>query len=252
MSKVFFENFWETEQKNVLFVLMPFDKNLDNKFQKIDAIARKIGLDKAERIDRDLTSDFIPIKILDGIANSKILLFDLSDDPGQRSCKQVNGNVLYELGVAKAIREDSDILIIRDAKSRSEIPFNIKQLPIHKHTATLGGLEKKLEGVLKNQKWHKSKRVRATAERLDMYPLLENIVDKYYRNIPFGEPDHFNVGLKFDLATQISINRLLDLDILRLGTGNQARELSYNWTSFGRAVLKSLCIEKKAKNLIRP
>lgn len=251
MSKAFSENFWEIEQRNVLFVLMPFHLSLDEKFHAIENVAKKVGFDKAERIDGNLATDLIPAKILDGIANSRVLLFDLSDDPKSSCCKEVNGNVLYELGVGNAIRESTDMLIIRSNSSTSSIPFNIAQLPIHKHEDILDEtwLGEKLRNVQENQEWHKSKRVRATAERVDMYPLLANIVDGYYRKIPAGQPDHFNVGLTFDVATQISINRLLDLGILRLGIGNEARELSYNWTPFGRAVMKHLGIEKVQSHL---
>ena len=248
MSKAYLENFWDTEQKNVLFVLMPFHKKLDKKFKAINTIAKKVGLECAERIDRNLTSDLIPNKILYNIANSKFLLFDLSDDPKHYSCKQINGSVLYELGMARAIREESDMLIIRDKKSKSTIPFNIQQLPRHELDETLNGLERLLRDALENQQWHKGKRVRATAEKLDMYPfMLKNIINEHYRNIPEGEPDHFYHIPSTDLFTQLSINRLLDFGILRLGTGKQATELSYNWTPFGRAVLKSLNIEKKPK-----
>src|SRR5258708_676371 len=240
MRGIYFENFWDVEQKNVIFVLMPFHKKLKPKFQAIKKIAKNVGLEDAERIDEDLKVDLIPDKILDRIANSKFLIFDLSDDPKHQPAKQINGNVLYELGIAIAIRESSDMLIIRDKNSESEIPFNTRQLPIHEHGKALNELEKMLKDSLENQAWHKSKRVRAIAERLDMHPSMTGVIDRFYQNIPEGEDDHFSLYPGTDLFAQISINRLLDLRILRLGTAHRAQKLSYNWTPFGRAVLKSL------------
>ena len=38
--KHFFENYWASEQKNQLFVCMPFDDSFDEKFLKIDKVAR--------------------------------------------------------------------------------------------------------------------------------------------------------------------------------------------------------------------
>ena len=157
-----------------------------------------VGFNKAERIDRDISADNIPFKILDGIGNSRVLLFDLSDDPKSFPFKQINGNVLYELGVAMAIREKTDILLVRNKEAESEIPFNIEQLPIQEHDATLNKewLEKKLQNVLENQEWHKSKRVKATAKLLDISGL--RIMHKFYKDIiycstPFLSPASITV-----------------------------------------------------------
>ena len=47
--KYFFERFWESEQKNQLFVGAAFDNSIDKRFSLIDSVAKEIGFDKAFR-----------------------------------------------------------------------------------------------------------------------------------------------------------------------------------------------------------
>src|SRR5438105_14627216 len=115
-TKFFFENFWLSEQKNELFVCMPFNADFDKKFKVINKVAVDLGFEKARRTKEDQKANDIVHEILDGIGNSKTLLFDLSDNP-----KEPNGNVLYELGIATAVREPEDMLLIRE-KSSSKVP----------------------------------------------------------------------------------------------------------------------------------
>jgi len=114
-AKFFFERFWAGDQRNELFVCMPFHDSFDNKFRNIvSPSAQRAGFEKAERVKEDWEANVITDRIFDGIANSKMILFDLADDPKSpcQFSKQINGNVLYELGVANSIREPEDILLI--------------------------------------------------------------------------------------------------------------------------------------------
>ena len=52
--KHFFENYWAPEQKNQLFVCMPFDPRFDDKFSQIDKIARELGFECAKRVKEGL------------------------------------------------------------------------------------------------------------------------------------------------------------------------------------------------------
>src|SRR5689334_7455007 len=60
------------------------------------------------RVDLGHLSDAILIDILRGIRGARLLLFDVSASPvGVR-----NGNVLYELGLAHALRLPEEVVII--------------------------------------------------------------------------------------------------------------------------------------------
>jgi len=243
--KFFFERFWTGDQRNELFVCMPFHDSFDNKFTSIIApSAKKAGFDKAERVKEDWEANVITDKIFDGIANSKMLLFDLTDDPKSpcQYSKQVNINVLYELGVANAIREPEDIVLIRE-KTSVKIPFDISGLNINiydKDELKINWLSKKLTKAIKGQKWYMSKRVDAAAKSID--EIAFNLMHDVGR-LPEGA-NHFNVQGR-PPEIKMSILRLVDLGILWFATvvKENKREHAYRWTPFGIEVIKHLGIK---------
>ncbi|MEW6499751.1 MAG: hypothetical protein AB1589_45905, partial [Cyanobacteriota bacterium] len=169
--KYFFEQFWTGDQRNELFVCMPFHDSFDDKFNSvINPSAKKSGFDKAARVKEEWKANVITDRIFDGLANSRMLLFDLTDDPKSpcQFSKQVNGNVLYELGIANAIRQPEDILLIRES-SVAQIPFDISGLHINIYgqNLELDWLHMKLEQASKEQEWYKGKRVEATSKLID-------------------------------------------------------------------------------------
>ncbi len=242
-AKFFFERFWEGEQKNELFICMPFHVSFDGKFDKINIGAKKVGFDKAVRVKEDCDANVITDKIFDGIANSKMLLFDLSDDPkSPENSKQANVNVLYELGIANAIREPQDILLIRESSS-GKIPFDVSGMTINEHQGdlTTEWLADELKTALENQEWHKSKRVQAAAKSIDGEAL--ELMYNYGRN-----PEDFNhfhtTGVPAEV--KMSVLRLMDLGILWFASvcEGEYREHAFRWTPFGHEVMKYLGIQK--------
>lgn len=240
-AKSFFQHFWAPDQRNELFVCMPFHPAFDSKFRNsFDPGARKAGFDKAARVSETWEANVITDKIFDGIANSKMLLFDLTDDPKSpcQYTKQINGNVLYELGVANAMREPEDILLIRE-DSVVNIPFDVSGLNInvYKGELTLDWLVNKLKRTLERQAWYKSKRVQAAARSIDDIGL--NLIVTIGKR-PNGY-NHFNVvGLPAEV--RMAASRLVDLGILWLATAEKGREHAYRWTPFGLEVIEFLGI----------
>lgn len=229
---------------------MPFHNELDNKFRVIDEVAREVGFNQATRVKENQVADDITAKILNGIANSKTLLFDLSDDP-KSPCKysrQPNGNVLYELGIAVAMREPEDILLIKE-KSSSVIPFDISSLTINEYEKSLkfGWLKDKLNKTLESQEWYRSRRVKAVARSIDSFGL--KLMLSIYAQRPKGS-EHFNdEKMRLQPEAKLAILRLLDLGILWFATDKNGTEYAYHWTSFGKEVMKYIGIEKKHKKM---
>ncbi len=242
--KHFFEQFWESEQRNELFVCMPFHSSLNYRFnQVIKVAAKKAGFDNAIRVDEDTSGNVIITKILDGIANSKMVLVDLSDDP---SCKErhVNGNVLYEAGIVHAIREPDALIIVRD-QGPEGVDFDIRGFTIN--TPPNNVIEEKwlielLKNSLENYQWFIGKRIKSTAELIDDISLL--LMAKYGGDK--NTSTHFN-SANMDAKYKISIMRLLELGILRFQTArnNNPLEHAYHWTDFGYEVMKYLHIERQ-------
>jgi hypothetical protein len=165
--KFFFERFWEGEQRNELFVCMPFHNAFDSRFNEIMKPAAIKPDDDAVRVKEDTQGNVVMDKILNGIANSKMILVDLTDDP--KSVGHVNGNVLYEAGIAHAMREPSAIVMIRD-QDPSKADFDVRGMTINQSKGgelTEEWLSNLLSISLKNHNWSESKRVKAAAESID-------------------------------------------------------------------------------------
>ncbi|MFH1209626.1 MAG: hypothetical protein V1663_02455 [archaeon] len=237
--KHFFERFWEGSQENQLFVGIAFDDSVNQKFRVINNAAKKIGFKKAFRVGLDTEANSINDVIFDGIAHSKMLLFDLSDDERYNG---INPNVIYELGIANVIRESFDIVLIRKiSKGKLKLPFDIQGLNINFFNGNLTEkfIKKKVSDALKNQEWHKSKRVKAVSESIDDLGL--GLMIEIGRR-PKGW-NHFNT-LSFDSLKKLSVHRLMDLGILWFATGKKKnpQEYAYHWTPFGYEVMKYLSI----------
>lgn len=237
-TKFFFERFWESEQRNELFVCMPFHHGFHGRFADIiDPSAKEAGFDKAVRVDQSTEGNVVTDKIWTGIANSKMILVDLTDDP--KSKDHVNGNVLLELGVAQAMREPSAVVIIRD-QDPNTADFDVRGLTINQPRdgkLTREWLTDLLRGSVKNHNWSESKRVRAVAESIDEIGLMLMCSNgrlpkdwRYFNTV--GQP----------AEVKLAVLRLIDLGILRLGTGgvNHPTEHAYHWTPFGDQVMRHL------------
>ena len=240
-TKFFFERFWESGQRNELFVCMPFHYEFDERFAAIiEPSAKEVGFEKAARVDQSTEGNVVTDKIWDGIANSKMILVDLTGDP--KSKGHVNGNVLLELGVAQAMREPSAVVIIRD-QDLDTADFDVRGLTINRPRngkLTTEWLTDLLRGSVKNYDWSESKRVKAASESIDEIGLMlmwsNGRLPKDWR--------HFNtVGQSAEV--KLSVLRLMDLGILRLGTGgsNAPTEHAYHWTPFGDQVIRRLGME---------
>src|SRR3989344_6371204 len=152
--KHFFERFWESEQKNQLFVGLPFDNEVNNTFNVINETAKELGFEKAFRVGLETEANSINDRIFDAIANSKILIFDLSDDT---RTGQINHNVIYELGIANAIREPFDIVLIKKQnKDKLKLPFDIQGLHINffEDKITEEFIKNIIDSTMQNQQWH--------------------------------------------------------------------------------------------------
>jgi hypothetical protein len=240
--KHFMEQFWTGELNNKLFVAMSFHPSFASRFLDIiDPSAKDAGFACAYRADEGRDSNAITTKIIDGIANSRMVLCDLSDEVQGH----VNGNVLYETGIAQAIREPHSVVLIRD-QDPEEADFDVRGFKINRPPE--GKLTKPwLVGILKDAlgeiDWSRSKRIEAIAHSLDDGCLM--LIDIFGRN-----PDNYN---HFHLDTaqielRLAAQRLVDLGILWFATARKVRprEHAYRWTSLAKDLMKYLGLPQLA------
>jgi hypothetical protein len=100
---------------------MPFSSQFEPRWKDIFEPAIVSCDLKPYRTKERLVSDSIPIDVLEGIGSAKLLLFDISNEKKD----QPNSNVMYELGIAHAIRMPVEVIIVRDEQSESS-PFDIR------------------------------------------------------------------------------------------------------------------------------
>jgi nucleoside 2-deoxyribosyltransferase len=100
---------------NNVFVVMSFLDECDDTYNTIDRVCRSYQL-KAERTDKDATSDRIYKRIIEGIQCAAFVIADVTF----KSLK-----VYYELGFAEALGKT----VIVVAKEGTELPFDTRDIP---------------------------------------------------------------------------------------------------------------------------
>src|SRR6266498_4784321 len=131
---VFLKNFWQLELKPQIFVAMSFSKRYQKRYDHVISPAIKqirineIPLEPC-RVDLSKSGDSILTDIIDGIAHSQMVLADISVIGKNWFTKEVfrNGNVMYEVGLALACRQPSEVLLIRDDNER--FLFDVSTIP---------------------------------------------------------------------------------------------------------------------------
>lgn len=248
---LFMERFWRGEPKKELFVAMPFHEKLKPRFSEIiKQSAKKIGL-RAYTSEEKLTSDAIFSRILDGIANSKMVLCDLSDDPGLHKKGYANGNVLYEAGIARTIREQHEVVLIREQSPSTIKNFDVKHSMINSPSPekiTKPWLVSLLTRYLQEIKLAETERIRVIAESLDG-PSLELIIKHGAHPRPNGQ-NNFVLNMNAPTRYWIAVHRLINLGVLRLNTARKTEEsfeYSYWWTSLLKPLIDHLKIRQLPK-----
>jgi len=102
--------------KSKIFVLMPFDKKLDNTYYAIQQAAKQANA-QVERADNPITTETILRRVYRGIEEADLVLADLTGK---------NANVFYEIGYAHALGKPVAFL----APDLDVVPFDLKNYPI--------------------------------------------------------------------------------------------------------------------------
>ncbi len=200
------------------------------------------------RIDQPVTGDSIPVNILEGILNSRLVLFEISyitqsnTIPVESQRRFRNENVMYELGLAQAWRLPEEIIVIRDDPDL--LPFDIQAFRVHTYDpSNADGSIRDLQGIINRSLQEidrtKSMMVERAARSLDMlcYKFMRDMKAHY-----FSEKE-----IKYDPATSHIISRLFDLGLLWFDTYDRRGSYAYHWTELGRDVCMKLGIEVGSK-----
>jgi len=101
-----------------VFVAMSFADRFSLRWEHvIEPGIRAAGLDP-HRVDLSKVADSIPLKILREIGTCRLVFADITTDNGVR-----NANVMYELGIAQAVRRPEEVVVFRS--DSDALPFDI-------------------------------------------------------------------------------------------------------------------------------
>lgn len=168
----FIEQLWSGEELDEVFVAMSFDARFDSRFESIFKPAiEEIPVDgrklRANRVNENKSGDSIITDIVRGIAQSCVVLADLSaiqESSAGADTVFRNGNVMYELGLAHAVKSPARVVIVRDDDKK--LLFDISSIP---HTTIDFSAEDEARKIIRD----------LIADRMDE---LERVIDIKLRN----------------------------------------------------------------------
>lgn len=130
--KTYLDIFRDFGRTNEVFVAMPFSDEFEDRWIEIfcPAIVNQ-GLDPY-RVDIRVVSDSILTDILAGIGRARLVLADTSFQQDNDRPAGPNANVMYELGIAHAMRLPEEVIVVRDSESNNASPFDVSHIRYHR------------------------------------------------------------------------------------------------------------------------
>jgi hypothetical protein len=179
---------------------------------------------------------------LDGVAHSKLVLADISVAASGRWAGQRNGNVMYEVGLVQAVRQGTEILLIRCDKE--SINFDVAHMMVHTYDPadlpkTRALIARLVIEQLKQIEQHKSLLVLRAATQFDdlMFHYLRDFASKG----SFTGPNPQTMGEELlSITNQAALSRLQQLGIVRVAGTVLDGRVEFAVTPFGRAVARHL------------
>ena len=110
-----------------VFVAMSFNPIFNHRWKVvIEPTIEGLGL-KPIRVDASTISDSILTKILRGISDSRLIFADITAVRRRR-----NSNVMYEIGLAHAVRQPQEVLLFRSDKA--PLDFDVAHVKVNSYT----------------------------------------------------------------------------------------------------------------------
>lgn len=262
----YFNLFPSTPIEPQVFVAMAFDERHNQRWETVIRPAIKDVNLKPYRVDASRVSDSILTEILQGIGTSKIIFVEVSLLDGNRK-----PNVMYELGIAHATRDATEVVIFRDDDAL--LPFDVANVRVNQYEAHPDDNPEKaresvrfaLADALREFDLSKSMAVQIAMQRLDQasYNLLLNAIGKGGVIHPHWQ----NIGQAVASADTLrALTILLELRLLtpeypdiydlvqKLGEPELEKSgplaVTYKSTELGKAVMENIALQYGGQRLI--
>ncbi len=237
----FFDTYWRPDIRDQVFVAMSFAAEFEGAWRDIfcpaieqDVVTLQLA---AKRGDASAISDSILTDIMDDIAHSRLIFADIS----RLSNGDRNANVLYEVGLAHAIRQPEEVVLFRC--DDAEMSCDVASIRIHRYWPDDPGRSRRaiaaaLDGCLRIIDHKKGMQLQKAVESLDdaAFGLLM-LLHKKKTFKGFLQRSNEEIVQTFPLRQ--AIYKLLELGIIRMVPDLPQRTFNYHWTSFGQQVLEA-------------
>lgn len=260
----YFNLFPPFPRENKVFVAMSFHPMFDERWKNvidpaIRRVARKNVPLEPHRVDIRRVSDSILTEILTGISRSLVIFADVTSF-GKFENKPVrNGNVMYEVGLAHAIRLPEEVILFRS--DNDELLFDVANVRVNSYDPDTNPEEARrkvgitIVEAIKEIDLKRNLTVKAAAESLD-YTCWDILLAAAAKD-GIHPPPMKTMGQALGNARHISaISRLLELGALKTNYLHITPELltehkdqpgekilKYNLTQFGSVLLEHIAEE---------
>ena len=269
----YFDNFWRPELREEAFVAMSFDSSMEPVWRQIIEPAINAVNLRACRVDSTHICGDILTQIMEGIAHARLVLGELTGLLSHRHGsdeRNPSANVMYEIGLTHALRQEVEVVLI--AANGSRIPFDISAARVHFYSPTTPGIASEqlthwLKGALAEVDLRKHLKVEVATQALDrgcLRFLRCYAAEEQFPTRTFQENAR-QITESLPMAAQASmieaerrgfearegpwyewdkghavIHRLFDLGIVTSVVDSQRENRFLAWTPFGVAVLRKL------------
>lgn len=130
----FIAQLWAGEERDQVFVAMSFSLRYRDRFdlvfrpaiERVQVNGKKL---RAVRVDESKSGDSIITDIVCGIAQARMVIADISVLEISRESADVHrsGNVMYELGIAHAVKSPAQVIVVRD--DHEKLLFDVSSIP---------------------------------------------------------------------------------------------------------------------------
>ncbi|WP_422927025.1 hypothetical protein [Singulisphaera sp. PoT] len=248
-------------REDKVFVAMCFHPRFDARWKHvIEPAIREIGLEPY-RVDKGKVNDSILTDITKSISSHRLIFADISamgslDTGGKNSYVVRNGNVMYEVGVAQAVRLPEEVVLFRS--DDEELPFDVVNIrvnsydPDNKVDEAKASVSEALRNAMHSIEQSRSLSVESVMSRLDD-KTLSMLYEMSAAKGPFRLSKEQLLESKSNISYQ-TMSRLLDLGLIQSSPiilteemihGKFVDELSsgsltYKLTSFGWCVRNTI------------
>lgn len=210
-------------KNNKVFVAMSFDSRFDHRYTSvIEPALRAIKVNDQNlepyRLDTRTISDSILTEILSGISSSRFVFADVSTIEKVDDRPIRNGNVMYEVGIAHAVRQPEEVLLFRSDKD--QILFDVANVRLNRYAPDEAPeiarerITKSAINSLNELDLKKILAIQQAADTLDNPSWMLLIEAHAAKNI--SHPEGRTMGQILGTASRVaSIQRLLDIGAIK-------------------------------------